>query len=142
MTTQAKLGVGTLLKRGDGASPEVFSTIPEINTGPTGPSGTTEQVEVTHQESTAKEFILGLPDFGEFTFTMNWIAGNTVQEALRTDFMDRLSRNFQLEDHGVSPFQVWTINQALVTGFSHNFPVDAQATVDVTIKISGKPTIA
>lgn len=139
MTTAAKLGLGTLFKRGDGASPEVFTTIPEINSV-TGPSGTTEQIDVSHMQSTAREYILGLPDFGEFTLEMNWLVNNAVQEGLRSDFINRTTRNFKLEDHGVSPEEVWTI-VGLVTGFSLNFPADDRATASVTIKISGTPTI-
>jgi hypothetical protein len=133
------LGAGTLLKRGDGASPEVFTTIPEIFSI-TGPSGATDLKDATHMQSVAKEYILGLPDFGEYAVEMNWIVNNTVQEGLRSDFINRVTRNFKLEDHGASPAEVWTI-VGLVTGFSLAFPADDKVVATVTIKITGAPTI-
>ena len=56
-------GYGTLLKRGDGGAPEVFTTVPEVGSI-SGPSMETDEAEVTSHSSAAsgafKEFILTL----------------------------------------------------------------------------------
>ena len=50
-----------------------------------GPIGSTNpEVDVTNLDSTAKEYIAGLADGNTVDFDVNWIAGNTEQESLRT----------------------------------------------------------
>lgn len=68
---------------GDGASPEVFTTVGEVvNIGPIRQHK--DLIEVTHMLSTAKEFIAGLSDGSEFEITCNYIPTNTQQAALWT----------------------------------------------------------
>ena len=74
MTDNALLGIGSALQRGDGASPEVFTTIAEIlSIG--GPSLTAGTVDATSMESLDRyaEFIAGLKDGGEVSFTIAFI---------------------------------------------------------------------
>lgn len=81
MSTLAFLGSQTLLKMGDGASPEVFTTIGEVvSIDPLAQSK--DLVEVTHMLSTAKEYIGGLTDGQEIGFTCNLLPTNTQQVAL------------------------------------------------------------
>lgn len=82
--TAAVLGSGATLQLGSGASPQVYTTIAEVlRCGPIG--STNPEVDVTNLDSTAKEYIAGLADGNNVEFEMNWIAGNTQQEQLRTD---------------------------------------------------------
>ena len=93
MATDAKLGAGSLLKLGDGLSPEVFTTIAEVlRVGPIGQSAA--EIDVTHLESTAKEYIGALPDGDTVEFEMNFVAGNTQQQALRDGV--RATKNFEM----------------------------------------------
>src|SRR3546814_10372592 len=80
MTTEAKIGHGVHLARGDGASPQVFTNVAELIDLST-PSMTKDQVEATHTDSTDgfREFIPGPTDGGEFSATMNFIPGNATQ---------------------------------------------------------------
>ena len=81
--TSAVLGKGATLQLGSGASPQVYTTIAEVlRCGPIGSSN--PEVDVTNLDSTAKEYIAGLADGNTVDFDMNWIAGNTQQESLRT----------------------------------------------------------
>ncbi len=81
MTTAAFLGSQTLLQVGDGASPEVFTTIGEVvSISPLAQKK--DLVEVTHLLSTAKEFIGGLSDGQEITITCNLLQTNAQQVAL------------------------------------------------------------
>ncbi len=81
MTTSATSGSGSLFQLGDGASPEVFTTIGEGTT--VGAIGVKKDlIDVTHFQSTAKEFIGGLSDGQEFEVTCNYVATNATQLAL------------------------------------------------------------
>jgi len=79
--SQAMIGWGTYLKRGNGATPEVFTAIAELLTV-TPPSNASDEVEVTHLVSAGKrkEFIQGLIDSGECAFTANFIPTSGTQD--------------------------------------------------------------
>ena len=89
---------GTTLQVGDGATPtEAFAPISEVvDIDP--PGGEAEEVEFTHLLSEAKEFKGGLPDYGEGTFTINLIPGNTSQEQLEDDALAKPvpTRNYRI----------------------------------------------
>jgi len=77
------VGLNTQIKMGDGASPEVFTLIPEAK-DISGPEITPEFADFTHQQSTGG-FRERKPTFkssGNVTFNCNFIQGNTVQEDL------------------------------------------------------------
>jgi hypothetical protein len=81
MATSAFLGSLTLLQVGNGLSPQTFTTIGEgVTISPIAQKK--DLVEVTHFQSTAKEFIGGLSEGQEITVTCNYIPGNTQQNAL------------------------------------------------------------
>lgn len=135
---------GTLLKIGDGGSPESFSTITEVtNIG--GPSLSMDTIEVTHHGSTGgwREFVGGLLDGGDVTFEINYDPADSTHDAstgLINDMENRTVRNFQLvfPDTGVT---TWSF-AALVTGFEPSEPIDDKLAASVTLKISGQPTLA
>jgi len=81
--TAAVLGKNATLQLGSGASPQVYTTIAEVlRCGPIG--STNPEVDVTNLDSTAKEYIAGLADGNNVEFDVNYIAGNTQQDSLRT----------------------------------------------------------
>lgn len=83
MSTAAFIGSQTLLKLGDAASPPVYTTIGEVvSIGPLAQKK--DLIEVTHLESTAKEFIGGLSNGQEIEIVCNYIPTNTQQVALWT----------------------------------------------------------
>ena len=142
--SDAVSGYGTLLKMGDGAGPEVFTTIAEVKdiTGPGFEAGT---LEVTNQSSpgAVREFIIGLLDAGEVTFDLNFLPNHATQDettGLLGAYLGRLKKNYKLV-YPVSP--VWTINfAALVTGFEPSAPVDDPLSASATLKVTGLPTFA
>ena len=84
--TQAVSSNGTLLKMGDGGSPEAFTTIAEVLdiTGPQLEAGTEE---VTNQDSAGwREYIVTLLSGGEVSFDVNWF--NDVTQGFDTGLMD------------------------------------------------------
>lgn len=135
---------GTLLKAGNGAATEVFTTIAEVtNIG--GPSLAMDPIDVTNMDSTNgwREFLGGLLDGGEVALTINYIPANATHNAsngLINDMENRTLRNFQLifSDSGSTTFSF----TALVTGFEIESATDAQIVAEVTLKISGQPTLA
>ena len=93
--SDAIAGVGAAFKRGDGASPEVFTAIAEINSI-TGPSMTRETIDVTSLDSTGgyREYITGFRDGGEVTLVMNFTRDGW--EAMRIDFTTDDTVNYQI----------------------------------------------
>lgn len=135
MSTSAVLGSGVLVQRGNGASPEVFTTIPEVTTIP--PVGeTSEQVEVTHLNSTAKEYIAGLPDGSTLALAMNFVEDNVTQEALLTDYANKTQRHFRIVFVGGTNFRF----TGVVLGWEVAGGPNTAIIMTVTIKISGSVT--
>lgn len=135
---------GTLLKIGDGGGTEAFTTIAEV-TDISGPSLSLDTAEVTSHSSTNKfkEFIGTLLDAGEMTFSINFIPTNATQSysaGLIKDMFARTMRNFQLIFPNAST-TTWLF-AALVTAFEPKEAIADQLSADVTLKISGYPTLA
>ena len=95
MSTSAFIGSQTLLKIGDGASPEVFTTIGEVvSIGDLGQEN--DLVEATHMLSTAKEYIYGLPDGVELPVVCNYLPTNAQQVAALAAQAAKTTKNFKL----------------------------------------------
>ena len=142
MATQAKLAKGIQLKRGDGASPEVFTTIPEMLEIPESPAITRDLVDVTNQDSpgTDKEYILGLGDGNEITAVCNYIDSAT-QEALRTDKENGTARNFQLLFTQFTPTLTASFT-ALVRSWTLGGGIGEAVKLTFVMKITGAVTWA
>lgn len=135
---------GTLLKIGDAATPEVFTTIAEV-TSIAGPKLALEALETTNHSSTDgwRERIGGLLDAGEVTFEINFeptASTHAYGTGLIKDMVNRTKRNFKVvfSDTGAT---TWTFT-ALVTAFEPSMPFDDKLTASVTLQITGKPTLA
>lgn len=144
--TEARIGLGFHVSRGDGASPEVFTDVAEvIDLSP--PSMTKDQVEATHTDSPGgfREFIPGLKDGGEFSLTMNFLPNNATQGnasgGVLNDFLNETTtRNWRIQFPG-SPSMYWTF-KASVIGFEPATPIDDRMTAVVSFKVAGAPTIS
>ena len=134
--TQAVLGSLSTLQLSDGASPEVFTTVAEVlRIGPIG--STAPEVNVTNLDSTAQEYISGLPDGQQVEFECNWIAGNVQQEALRDAV--GTTKHFKLTWAGslasVADFQL------VILGFNRGETTpESQQTASITGRITGAIT--
>lgn len=135
MSSSALESQGMLIKRGDGASPEVFTTIPEIKSF-NGPGGAASIIDVTDLSSTAKEKRMGLRDEGQLSLTLNYLPDNTVHDGLRTDRANRTLRHFQMVFTDTSPKTTWSFS-AYVTGLAISGGVDGVVEANVTLEISG-----
>jgi hypothetical protein len=143
--TNALNSFGTLLKIGDGATPtENFTTIAELldidgvtlkantedATNHSSPGGFEEKIPTTLAA-------------GPIKFGINFIptgATHSYSTGLIKDFKNKTKRNFQLvfPDSGAT---TWNF-AAYVTSVDIKAPVKGKLTADVTLDITGQPTLA
>lgn len=129
--TAAKVGYGTTLTVATNAMTEAY----EIS----GPNQSRTMIDATHlsSDNNAKEFIAGLLDGGEVSFKLNFIksvysnlltslAASSVQACVLT-----LSNSL-----GAFTFNAW------VSALNVSPPLDDKVTIDVTLKVTGKPSFA
>lgn len=92
--SQAVIAAGTLLKLGDGASPEVFTKIAEVTSlgeiGQTAP-----EIDVTPIDATERQYIGGLKDGNSVAFALSYVATNANHQDLRDSIGG--TRNFEVE---------------------------------------------
>ena len=135
--TAAILGAGATLELENATSPETNTTIGEVlREGPIG--STTPEVDVTNLDSTAKEYIGGLPDGNNVEFEMNWIK-SAQQTALRDAV--GTTKKFQMA-WADSPASSATFSM-VVLGFDMGETTpESQITASVTGRITGDITWA
>lgn len=133
--TAAVLGSGATLQLGSGASPQVYTTIAEVlRCGPIG--STNPEVDVTNLDSTAKEYIAGLADGNTVEFEMNWVAGNTQQQSLRTSQAAGSTVNLKMV-WPVSPETTAQFDLVLLEFSMGETTPESQVTASVSGRISG-----
>ncbi len=132
-------GSGSSFRRGDAASPEVFTVVGDvISMG--GPGITKEEIDTTALDSSAKESIGGLDDGGEITLELNWNPQDAQHVLLRSDAEGSARLNYRLVWNDVSSTQV-TFN-AEVMEFSINTEANDAVKASVRLKINGALTWA
>lgn len=128
---------GVSLQRGDGGGPEVFTSIGRVSDF-SGPQGSAAVIDCTTLEDTAKVKLMGLPDEGQFSFTINLDPGNAQHIGLKDDRAARTKRNFQLI---LTDVATTTLSfAAFVVGFAVAGTVDDKVTTACTMEISGAVT--
>lgn len=138
MSVNALESQGVQIKIGDGASAETFTLIPEAsNINPF--QGSAAEIDVTDLQSTAKEFRMGLQDWGQTTFTINWRPKHAQHALLWTAKGDRQSRNFQLVLTDASPETTYQF-AAYVTALNLSIGVDGVVVANVTLRHTGDIT--
>lgn len=140
MATKAKSTKGIQLQRGDGGGTEVFTTIGEV-TNIKGPGEKTSPLDATSFDSTAMEFISGLPDNGELTFDVNFVGSDAQQQGLRTDMRNGTLRNFKLKlnDHATTPTTI-TFAAIVTSAPEISGSVNQVLKGSCSLKISGQAT--
>jgi len=123
---------------------DTFTNSVENLTSVDGPGGESPQVDITDNDSTAREFAAGLIDYGTIEFEGNRNYGAAGQELLRTLQASGSARNFQLEflDPSDSSVEETFDVVAVVTAFRTQGSVDGAQTFSCTIKTSGAGTFS
>jgi len=130
-------GLGTLFKRWNSAlSIPAWEDVCNV-TAISGPGYSKDTLETTDLCSTDgyRTYIGGLRDAGEITLSMNY--GTDVWALMYADFDAINPGNYAI----VLPDGVVFEFVGLVTACPIEIPMDEKLTSEVTIKISGKPTI-
>lgn len=99
---------------------------------------TTDRVDATHMQSPGRrrEFVAGMIDSGEASFSINWVPGNSTDTTIRA-----LLTSGATEEHTiVFPNGVTVAFDAQVIGFSKVLPIDDRMTATVTVSVSGDET--
>lgn len=141
MGSQAIAAYGTLLKRGDGAAPETFSTVAEVKSMD-GPSMEADVIDVTTHSSAAagawREKRASLLNPGEVSFSINLVPASAGHKALLSDFTGRVVRNwkFVFPDPGLTE---WAFTGVL-TKFGAKAETDGVLEADLTVTLTGAPT--
>lgn len=102
-----------------------------------GPTGAANQIDVSHLQSTAREFIMGLMDEGEISFSCNFTNGAN-QVKLRSQRAKRELSNIALGF--TDPSSLLIAAKCYVTGFAISGGVDDKVGLDVTVKLTGPVT--
>lgn len=128
---------GILFQSGDGGVPEVFTSVGEV-TSIDGPGGEASEIDVTHLASTAKEYLIGLPDEGNITLDCALLPDDVGQTRLRNDRVNATLRNYKITLTD-SPATTITFS-AFCKGFRMTAGIDAKMMASVTLRVSGAVT--
>lgn len=139
--TEGTSGFGTLLKRGNGATVEVFTTVAEVKSI-SGPGLSMETIDATHMESpnAFRELLPSFKSAGEVTLEMNFLPANSNQQGFVEDFQDRVKRNWKLVFPDTAT-TTWSFS-GYITGFAPSAAVDSILTASATIAVTGDVTIS
>jgi hypothetical protein len=136
MTTKASIGAGTLLQRGNGAVPEVFTSLGEL-LDIKGPALSRDLPDATNMGSPnqREEVIPGILKTGTVDYQLQFVRGDVQQTGLIADIKNGTLRNFQivLEDDPTNPIAF----AAYVQKANLGLPVSGKKTLDISLKISG-----
>ena len=130
-------GAGTTLKIAIASATSSSTTIGNITN--VGNTQTRDTIDISTMDSTSKfrEFIAGMADAGELTFTCNYdgSAAGTAND-LSTFYQAGTVYNTLVTFPDAS---TWTCN-GLFSSLGHAIPFDDKISQDVTIKLTGVPT--
>jgi len=103
--------------------------------GFTGPDGEATEIDVTHLRSLAKEYLQGLPDEGNISFTGFLKPSDAAQVGLRTDRDAQAANTYSLTLTD-SPPTVLTF-QAFVKQFGLSAAPDGAIALNLSMRITG-----
>jgi hypothetical protein len=134
--SQAIRSQGTKLQHGVGATFTDLEESGEIKLGGVSVSA----IDVTHLQSTSKEFIAGLKDNGNCDFKCNFING-AVQEAMRQDCNNGVTSPYKVVVGDSTNTITFAFNGFLTKYDGPEATVDGKLEISGTIKITGDITM-
>ena len=123
------------------ASPNAYAEIGQV-VSISGPDGSVPEVDVTHLSSTGKEYIGGLPDFGNVAMEVIWdpASATAKHDDIWTDFLAQTVAGYQIRLTD-SPQSTITFN-AYPSQYSVNLAVDDKVGATISLRVTGAPTLA
>lgn len=138
MASQASIAYNTILKKGDGGSPETFTDYGLEVTGVNGIGFSRTAIDATHMQSANgyQEFIFGLKQNKPVTVEINYLPANTG--AIQT-LLEGAQGNWRVQfpDNSTVTFTAGIQDFAL-----GNMTPDGKMSATVIFQPSGKPTWA
>lgn len=126
---------GTVISRGNGAGPEVFTAIANCTSiKPPGISRNTLDVTAHDSPGAWAEFVGGIKDGGEFSTDVNY--DPEEHDALLDDLDEDDPVNYKITFPSGA---VWAF-AAILTGFEPDAPFDGKLAASLKWKVSGLPT--
>jgi hypothetical protein len=128
---------GFKLYIGNDDSPNGYVEVKEI-TNFSGFDGQAAEIDVTHLQSTAKEFLMGLQDFGSFNIDVNYLPLDSGQVNMRAAKVSRARKGFlaQFSDGSTAEFSGYVLSNPVSGG------VDSKVDGSFAIRITGSVTFA
>lgn len=141
MPTGALPAQGYALKRGNAASPEVFTKIAEIMDLP-GLNRTRTAIEANSLDTEWEEVLAGIKKGGEITFNCIFRPDDsTGQAALEDDYEDGTLVNFKIEATD-SPPTTYAFAAIVVGLQGPSGTTDGKLGMQVTLRVSGAVTLS
>lgn len=130
---------GTLLKIGNGASSESFTTVPEVHKLQ-APNIKYDLLETSsHDTSVFKEYIPGLADGENIAASYWFVPTNSVHIGIRTDALARTKRNFEIIFPGGGTGAQMAMG-AYITNMSPTADVNTVLVAQMNAKVTGTIT--
>ena len=128
----------------NGVSPLNYVTLPE-GSEISGFGESTPLVDVTHYQSTSREYIGGLADGDEFSITSNRVHASPDYQNQMMVTLKGLTRGMRITetDTSVSPNTVRIYSfDVVILGWTQNAPVGDKVSITFNFKITGGITIS
>lgn len=130
-----KVAQGTIISRETVLGSGSFVAIADVKSW-SGPTTENPEIDVTTLQSTAKEFVGGLVDFGELSLELNFDPNKTSHQQLFADMEASPPTITGWRITFVNPTQNYTWS-AFVKGFSISGEVDGVIAGSLTLRLSG-----
>ena len=142
MSANAIVGTGILLKRGDGASPEVFTTVAEI-VSLKPPALSRNEIDVSVHNDGDESKLLGMLRKGQVTGLLNWLPTDATHDSatgMIADINANTSRNWRIT-LPPSATEYWTFAARVQLFDPQEVGVDAALQVAFALTVTGDITI-
>lgn len=97
--SNARIGTGILIKRGDGASPEAFTALAEL-VSLTPPGLSRNEIDVSNHNAGIEEKLLGMLRQGQVKGKCNWLPTDPTQAntgtGIRADIIANVKANWRI----------------------------------------------
>ena len=132
---------GCTIAVGDGASPEVFTSIGEVMSID-GPNQSRAAVDTTNLGSTAKTFLAGIEDGGECTFEFHLDPADGAQDTAYTQFTAGTLKNWRIPLTATAPAETITFSAMVMNFNAPKVAIDQVINGAITLKVTGNTTWA